>query len=170
MVQAAHGQDACGKAELTEQEREHRDISQEALADISGVAPHNLRKWAEWYRAEGVRVLRARGGQGRKPDASHEDMEAAIENGQEKSGLQSSPSPRGRGRQLRGMQHQRPSGSGSMTSASSWRAIRTSGGSCAREARPRTRIFSCYEQLCAMASGLACLCGETQIVVFAIFL
>ena len=81
------------KAELTEREREHRDISQEALADISGVAPHNLRKWAEWYRAEGVRVLRARGGQGRKPDASHEGMEAAIENGQEKSGLQSSPPP-----------------------------------------------------------------------------
>lgn len=50
------------KAELTEQEKEHRDISQETLAGIFGVDTRNLLTWTEQYRAEGVEGLGAGGG------------------------------------------------------------------------------------------------------------
>ena len=50
------------KAELTEQEKDHRDISQEALAEIFGVDTRDLRTWTERYRAEGIEGLGARGG------------------------------------------------------------------------------------------------------------
>ena len=79
------------KAELVEQEKEHRDISQETIAKIAGVEPRTLRTWVGWYRAEGVEGLRARGGQGRKPKLSHEDMEKVIKKAQEGGGFQSSP-------------------------------------------------------------------------------
>ena len=79
------------KAELAEQEKEHRDIPQKTLAKIFGVAPRNLFEWTERFRAEGIEGLRARGGQGRKPKLSYEDMEKAIKKAQEGGGFQSSP-------------------------------------------------------------------------------
>ena len=79
------------KSEILEQEKEHRDIPQEKMAEMYGVSSRNLRMWTEWYRAEGVEGLGARGGQGRKPAVSHEDMDTAIEKAQEAGGFQSSP-------------------------------------------------------------------------------
>lgn len=79
------------KAELVEQEKEHRDTPQDELAKIFRVDTRSLRTWTERFRAGGVEGLRARGGQGRKPAVSHEDMEAAIRKGQEGGGFQSSP-------------------------------------------------------------------------------
>lgn len=79
-------------AELTEQEKEHRDISQERMGELFGVDPRNLRTWTDKYRAEkSVEALRARGGQGRKPKLSDEEVKAAIKKGQEGGGFQSDP-------------------------------------------------------------------------------
>ena len=66
------------KAEITEQEKEHRDIPQEVIARIAGVEPRTLRTWVSWFRAEGVEGLRARGGQGRKPKLSYETWRLAL--------------------------------------------------------------------------------------------
>lgn len=45
------------KAELTEQEKDRRDLSQETVAGIFGVDSHELRTWIERYRAEGIKGL-----------------------------------------------------------------------------------------------------------------
>lgn len=45
------------KAELTEQEKDRRDLSQETVAGIFGVDPRELRTWVERYRAEGIKGL-----------------------------------------------------------------------------------------------------------------
>ena len=79
------------RAEMAEQEKEHRDIPQATIAMIVGVDPRTLRTWTDRFRAEGVEGLRARGGQGRKPKLSDEDMAKAIKKAQEGGGFQSSP-------------------------------------------------------------------------------
>lgn len=79
------------KAELVEQEKEHRDIPQTTLAAIIGVDARTLIGWTEVFRAEGIEGLRASGGQGRKPTLTYEQMEQVIEKGQEGGGFQSSP-------------------------------------------------------------------------------
>ena len=71
------------EAELTEQEKEHRDISQLTIARLFGVDPRNLRTWTDEYREEGIEALSARGGQGRKPKLSDEDVEAGIKKARE---------------------------------------------------------------------------------------
>ena len=78
-------------AELTEQEKDHRDISQQRMGELFGVDPRNLRAWADKYREEGIEALRARGGQGRKPKLSDEQVKAGIKKAQEGGGFQSSP-------------------------------------------------------------------------------
>ena len=50
------------KAELVEQEKEHRDIPQSTLAAIFGVDPRTLIEWTELFMAEGIEGLRASGG------------------------------------------------------------------------------------------------------------
>lgn len=70
------------RAEMAEQEKEHRDIPQATIARIVGVDPRTLRTWTDRFRAEGVEGLRARGGQGRKPKLSDEDMAKAIKKAQ----------------------------------------------------------------------------------------
>lgn len=42
------------RAEKREQAKPRRDISQEGIAKIFSVSPHNLRKWVTWYDEEGV--------------------------------------------------------------------------------------------------------------------
>lgn len=76
-------------AEIGEQEKEHRDITQVLLAEFFGVDPKTLRTWVDWYREHGLEGLRALGGQGRKPDLSREQVQAAIKKAQESGGPRS---------------------------------------------------------------------------------
>ena len=55
------------RLELAEQSRPKRRMSKEVAA-IFDVSARVLRKWVKWYNDEGVEGLKARGGQGRKPD------------------------------------------------------------------------------------------------------
>lgn len=68
------------KAELVEQEKEHRDIRQEALVAIFGADQRILLIWTAWLKEEGIEGLRMRGGQGRKPSVPCEGTEKAIKN------------------------------------------------------------------------------------------
>lgn len=68
------------KAELVEQEKEHRDIRQEALSAIFGADQRILLIWTGWLKEEGIEGLRMRGGQGRKPSVPCEGTEKAIKN------------------------------------------------------------------------------------------
>ena len=76
-------------AEINEQEKKHRDIMQEVLAEVFGVDAHTLRGWVDKYRERGLEGLRAIGGQGRKFDLSYEEVEAAIKKAQDSDGPRS---------------------------------------------------------------------------------
>ncbi len=78
------------RAEKREQAKPRRDISQEDIATMFSVATRTLRTWDHWYDEEGVEGLRARGGQGRKPAVSNEDVDRAIKAAQESGGVQGS--------------------------------------------------------------------------------
>ena len=68
------------KAELVEQEKEHRDIRQEAPAAIFGADQRILRMRTGWFREEGIEGLGTRGGRGRKPSAPCKGTEKAVKN------------------------------------------------------------------------------------------
>ena len=86
------------EAEPTGQDKDHRSISQQKIAELFGVDPRCLRTWADKYREVGIEGLRARGGQGRKPGLSGEEVEAGIKKAREGGGRIPELS-RGRGRQ-----------------------------------------------------------------------
>ena len=74
------------RLELTEQSRSKRRMSQKEVAAIFDVSARVLRKWVKWYNDEGVEGLKARGGQGRKPDVPPEMVCSAIADALESGG------------------------------------------------------------------------------------
>ena len=65
------------KAELVEQEKEHRDIPQDTIAKIVGVESRTFGTWVSWYRAEGVEGF-GRAAAGAQAEAVRRVMEKAI--------------------------------------------------------------------------------------------
>ena len=78
-------------AELKERAKPRRDLTQEQIAAIFMIDARTLRTWTARYLAEGVDGLRARGGQGRKPALSDEEISAAIKRAEEQGGFHSTP-------------------------------------------------------------------------------
>ena len=66
------------KAEMMERAKPKRDMTQDQIAAMFGVTGRMLRYWLTRYLKEGVKGLRARGGQGRKRDVSKEDVARAV--------------------------------------------------------------------------------------------
>ena len=52
----------AAEAELTEQEKERRDISRQRMGELFGADPRGLLTWADRCREEGNGGIRARGG------------------------------------------------------------------------------------------------------------
>lgn len=88
-------------AEIGEQEKEHRDITQVLLAEFFGVDPKTLRTWVDRYREHGLEGLRALGGQGASPTCPA----SRCRRQSKRPGIGRAPEHRrGRGRQLRRLQ------------------------------------------------------------------
>ena len=75
------------RAEVIERAKHHRDMTQAQIADLFMVDTCSLRTWTAQYLAEGLKGLRARDGQGRKPAVSDNDMARAIKPAQESGGV-----------------------------------------------------------------------------------
>ena len=70
---------ACAvRAGVIERAKPYRDLTQAQFAAIFMADMRSLRTWTARYLAEGLKGLGARGGQGRRPAVSDEDVARAI--------------------------------------------------------------------------------------------
>jgi len=76
-------------------------MTQAQIADLFMVDARSLRTWTARYLAEGLKGLRARGGQGRKPAVSDEDVAGQSRRPRSRA---ESKDPRGNGRRVQGVQ------------------------------------------------------------------